>query len=70
MATNRNRQQTDATELETFLKSINHDAHGGARPMMIPGFDSYAPSYVSDGADRQVIHGQLESNPRGDKQIP
>lgn len=68
MTTTRKKQQPDTAELETFLKSVNHDVHGMARPMTIPGFDSYAPSYVSDGADKpQVTHGQLEPNPTGNQ---
>ena len=36
--------------LVSFLQGI-HDPATAGRPMTIPGYDSYVPSYLSGGAD-------------------
>ncbi len=38
-------------ELETFPKGIQSGDTTSGRQLTIPGYDSYVPSYVSNGAD-------------------
>lgn len=63
-------QRPSLEELESFLKNMQSDRTTSGRPMTIPGYDSYMPSYLTGGADAGVrTDGKLESNTKRDKQI-
>ena len=52
-------------ELVKWLQSLRLHQAGSSEQAMIPGLDSYAPSYMSDGAvvgqrEREMSGGQLE----------
>ena len=57
-------------DLIGWLRALRLHQDGSAEPVGIPGLDSYAPSYLSGGADTRVIqndgdvriHGQLEQH--------
>ncbi|MBX9824924.1 MAG: hypothetical protein K2Y27_07995 [Xanthobacteraceae bacterium] len=56
-------------ELANWLRDLRLHQEGTAQPVAIPGFDAYAPSYLSDGATadhRQggKENGELEQHPR------
>ena len=63
-------EKTEASieELSELIRSLGGTSRQPANTMRIPGYDSYAPSYLSNGADAGVAtDAELERHPNRDK---
>ena len=56
--------------LEEFIVRFKGTDAEAVKPLKIPGYDSYAPSYLADGTSAEKNNdGELESDTRRNQQV-